>query len=53
MSEHDIMVIEGHACFAAIHEFYLAAADDLVNCARAATERGLRQKLVHFGTDAF
>jgi hypothetical protein len=38
MSEHDIMVTEGHASFAAIHEFYLAVADDLVNRTRAATE---------------
>ena len=53
MSEHDVMVLAGHASFATTHEFYLAVADDLVNRARAATEQGLRQKLVHFGADAF
>jgi integrase len=53
MSEHDVMVLAGHASFATTHEFYLAVADDLVNRARTATEQGLRQKLVHFGADAF
>jgi len=53
MSEHDVMVLAGHASFAATHEFYLAVADDLVRRARAATVQGLRQKLVHFGADAF
>jgi len=53
MSEHDVMVLAGHASFATIHEFHLAVADDLVHRARAATEQGLCQKLVHFGADAF
>jgi integrase len=53
MSEHDVMVLAGHASFATTHEFYLAVADDLVTRARAATEQGLRQKLVHFGADVF
>ena len=47
------MILAGHASFATTHEFYLAVADDLVNRARAATEQDLRQKLVHFGADAF
>ncbi len=52
MSEHDVMVLAGHASFATTHEFYLAVADDLVHRARVATAQGLRQKLVHFGADA-
>jgi len=50
MSEHDVMVLAGHASFATTHKFYLAVADDLVDRARAATAQGLRQKLVRFGT---
>ncbi|MFC1636623.1 tyrosine-type recombinase/integrase [Planctomycetota bacterium] len=53
MSEHDVMVLAGHASFATTHKFYLAVADDLVHRARTATAQGLRQKLVHFGADAF
>ena len=48
-----MMVLAGHASFATTHEFYLAVADDLVDRARAATAQGLRQKVVHFGADAF
>ncbi len=50
MSEHDVMVLVGHASFATTHKFYLAVADDLVDRARASTAQGLRQKLVRFGT---
>jgi len=50
MSEHDVMVLAGHASFATTHEFYLAVADDLVDRARVATAQGMRQKLVRFGT---
>jgi hypothetical protein len=53
MSEHDVMVLAGHASFATTHEFNLAVTDDLINRARAATEQGLRQKLVRFGTRPF
>lgn len=53
MSEHDVMVLAGHATFATTHKFYLAVADDLIHRARIATAQGLRQKLVHFGTPAF
>lgn len=53
MSEHDVMVLAGHASFSTTHKFYLAVADDLVHRARAATAQGMRQKLVHFGADAF
>ena len=52
MSEHDVMVLAGHASFATTHKFYLAVADDLVHRARVATTQGLRQKLVRFGTRA-
>jgi integrase len=50
MSEHDVMVLAGHASFATTHKFYLAVADDLVDRARVATAQSLRQKLVRFGT---
>ncbi len=53
MSEHDVMVLAGHASFATTHKFYLAVADDLVYRARVATTQGLRQKLVRFGTPPF
>jgi integrase len=53
MSEHDVMVLAGHASFATTHEFYLAVADDLVDRARVATAQGLCQKLVRFGTPSF
>jgi integrase len=43
MSEHDVMVLAGHASFATTHKFYLAVADDLVHRARVATAQGLRQ----------
>ena len=36
MSEHDVMVLAGHATFATTHQFYLAVADDLVDRAREA-----------------
>ncbi len=53
MSEHDVMVLAGHVSFVTTHKFYLAVSDDLVHRARVATARGLRQKLVRFGTSAF
>jgi len=53
MSEHDVMVLDGHSSFATTHEFYLAVADDLIDRARVATAKGLYQKLVSFGTPAF
>ncbi len=49
MSEHDVMILAGHARFATTHKFYLAVADDLVHCATAATTQSLRQKLMYFG----
>ena len=53
MSEHDVMVLAGHASFATTRKFYLAIAEDLIHRARVATVQGLRQKLVHFGAGAF
>ena len=53
MSEHDVMVLAGHASFATTHKFYLAVSDDLIQRSRIATAQGLRQKLVRFGTPAF
>jgi integrase len=53
MSEHDVMVLAGHATFATTHKFYLAVADDLIHRARAATAQGLRQKLVQIGASDF
>ena len=50
MSEHDVMVLAGHASFAATHELYLAVADDLMSRAKVATAQGMRQKVVRFGT---
>ena len=50
MSEHDVMVLAGHASFATTHQFYLAVADDLISRAKVATAQGLRHKLVRFGT---
>ena len=52
MSEYDVMILAGHSSFATTHKFYLAVADDLVRRARVATARGMRQKLVRFGTRA-
>ena len=34
MSEHEVMLLAGHASFATTHEFYLAVADDLMDRAR-------------------
>ncbi len=53
MSEHDVMVLAGHASFATTHEFYLAVADDLISRAKVPTARGPSQKSVRFGTLRF
>jgi integrase len=45
MSEHDVMTLAGHSSFATTHEFYLAVADDLVDRARVAAERGVGKDL--------
>lgn len=45
MSEHDVMVLAGHASFATTHKFYLAVADDLVHRARFAVSDGMGRNL--------
>lgn len=46
MSEHEVMVLAGHASFSTTHRFYLAVADDLVDRARAAVGKVLSQDLL-------
>jgi len=45
MREYDVMNLAGHSSFATTHKFYLAVADDLVDRAREAAEKTLRQDL--------
>jgi integrase len=53
MSEHDAMVLAGHASFATTHEFYLAVAGDLIHRTRTAIAEGLCQTSVRFSTRPF
>jgi len=53
MSEYEVMRLAGHSDFATTHKFYLAVADGLVDRARVAVARGLRQKMVQNGAEAF
>jgi len=46
MSEHDVMILAGHASFSTTHAFYLAVADDLVDRAREAAAQSLCPELV-------
>jgi integrase len=39
MRERDVMILAGHSSFATTHQFYLAVADDLVDRARAVSEK--------------
>jgi hypothetical protein len=39
MRECDVMILVGHSRFATTHQFYLAVADDLVDLARAVSEK--------------
>jgi len=41
ISEHEVMLLAGHASFSTTHRFYLAAADDLVDRARKAVGKVL------------
>jgi integrase len=52
MSEYDVMTLAGHSSFATTHKFYLAVTNDLIHRARAATAKGLSQKMGRFGTRA-
>ena len=47
MKEYDVMHLAGHSSFATTHKFYLAVADDLVDRARQATDKAIRQNLAH------
>jgi hypothetical protein len=45
MKEYDVMHLVDHSSFATTHKFYLTVADDLVDRARQATDKALRQNL--------
>jgi integrase len=45
MKEYDVMNLAGHSSFSTTHKFYLAVADDLVDRARQAAAKALRQNL--------
>ena len=44
------MRLAGHSDFSTTYKYYLALADDLVDCSKFATAQGLRQKLARFST---
>jgi len=46
MSEHEVMILAGHASFNTTHRFYLAVATDLVDRARVASGQVLCQDLL-------
>jgi len=46
MSEHEVMILAGHASFNTTHRFYLAVATDLVDRAREASSQVLCQDLL-------
>ncbi|MBN1125079.1 MAG: site-specific integrase [Sedimentisphaerales bacterium] len=48
LSQHDVMVIAGHAKFDTTQRFYLAVADDLVSRARQAAEKVVSKSLLQF-----
>lgn len=51
MSEYEVMRLAGHSDFATTHKFYLAVADGLVDRARVAVAKGLRQIMVQNGAE--
>jgi len=53
MSEYEVMRLAGHSDFATTHKFYLTVADGLVDGARVAVAKGLRQIMVQSGAEAF
>ena len=53
MSEYEVMRLAGHSDFATTHKFYLAVADGLVDRARVAVAKGLRQIMVQNGAEDF
>ena len=46
MSEHEVMILAGHASFNTTHRFYLAVATDLVDRARVVSDQVLCQDLL-------
>jgi len=53
MSEYEVMRLAGHSDFATTHQFYLSVADGLVDRARVAVSKGMRQIMVQNGADGF
>lgn len=53
MSEYEVMRLAGHSDFATTHKFYLTVADGLVDRARVAISKGMRQIMVQNGADGF
>ncbi len=53
MSEYEVMRLAGHSDFATTHKFYLTVADGLVDRARVAVSKGMRQIMVQNGADGF
>jgi len=47
MSEHEVLILAGHASFNTTHRFYLAVATDLVDRARVASGQVLCQDFLH------
>lgn len=47
MKEYEVMKLAGHSSFSTTHKFYLAVADDLVDRARQAMDKALRNNLAH------
>ena len=50
LSELEVMKLAGHTDFRVTHRYYLKVRDDLLDRARAASDRALRANLAHFGT---
>ena len=41
LSEYDVMLLAGHACFSTTHTFYLAVREDLIERGRAASTKAM------------
>ena len=53
MSECEVMKLAGHSDFVTTHKFYLTVEDGLVDRARVAVSKGMRQIMVQNGADGF
>ena len=53
MSEYEVMRLAGQSDFATPHKFYLTVVDGLVDRARVAVAKGLRQIMVQNGAEDF